>query len=99
MFINNLQTLLFNSVAQETPARLEELVREDSSMGKLRQELETRRKELLKIKEKINAFWYMSNIQPPNHSSRSNARPRSSASSYHSIDGDSKSFIVSDNST
>lgn len=62
-FIKNLQPLLFSNITQEatTPGRLEELVQEDSALGKHRRRLEKRRTDLLKIKEKLDALWSLPN--------------------------------------
>ncbi|KAF8808851.1 hypothetical protein BYT27DRAFT_7188333 [Phlegmacium glaucopus] len=89
-FVRNLQPLLFNSITRETPARLEELMQEDSDMESLRRSLESRKNELLKIKEKIGAFWSLDNAPSPSYSVETNVRPtrRSSSAttkSYHSV--------------
>jgi Dynamin GTPase effector domain len=88
-FVNNIQTLLLSSVTQqsEIPGRMEELIREDSALGRRRVKLETRRTELMNIKQKLDDFWSLSNVPPPSHFAGSNARPSSPASTYHSTTG------------
>ena len=90
-FVNNIQTLLFSSVTQQSkiPGRMEELIREDSALGRRRVKLETRRTELMNIKQKLDDFWSLSNGPPPtSHFAGPNARPSSPASTYHSTTDD-----------
>ena len=84
-FANHLEALLFSSITQESaiPGRLEMLVREDSAMEKRRRRLEARKKDLLKIKQKLDEFWSSGNVA---NIPGSNARDRrnSAQSEYYS---------------
>lgn len=93
-FVKNLQPLLFSNIAQEatTPGRLEELVQEDSALEKRRRRLEKRRTDLLKIKEKLDAFWSLpNNVRNHSQAPRFNAKRSSSVST----DDDNHSIIAS----
>lgn len=94
MFVSNLQDLLFSSITQEAeiPGRLEELVQESPSLKKRRTRLETRRADLLKIKQKLNTFWSLT--RPRNHSQELEPGSTRSRSSSVSADaGDYQSII------
>ena len=70
-FVTNLQSLLFSSITQEaasSPSRLEELVQESSGMAKRRKRLESRRMDLLKIKQKLDTFWSLTPTRRNHHS-------------------------------
>lgn len=96
-FVNNLQNLLFSNITQEaeTPGRLEELVQESSGMAKRRRRLETRRADLLKIRQKLDTFWSLSESRNHSQAPGSTRRTRSSSVStdgdYHSISASSAS--------
>ena len=85
-FADGLQHLLFTNIAQEAaiPPRLEELVQESTSLAKRRRRLETRRTDLLKIKQKLDTFW---NLTPSRNQSQAAAgstrRTRSSSVSTY----------------
>jgi len=88
-FVNNLQYLLFSSITQEsaTPGRLEELVQESPGLTKRRRRLETRRTDLLKIKQKLDTFWSLTR----NHSQAlgtNDARGTRSSSVIDSVSAD-----------
>ena len=100
-FIDGLQHLLFTNITQEAeiPGRLEELVQESPGMAKRRRRLETRRTDLLKIKQKLDTFWSLTRNQ--SQAPGSTRRTRSSSVStdgdrdYHSI---AASYPASNNS-
>ena len=89
-FVDGLQHLLFSHITQEAeiPGRLEELVQESASMAKRRRKLETRRTDLLKIKQKLKTFWSLNRNQSREPGSTGRTRRGSSVSTegdYHSI--------------
>lgn len=85
-FVEGLQLLLFNNITQEaaTPGRLEELVQESPGLAKRRKRLETRRTDLLKIKQKLDTFWSLTRnrSQLPGSSRRTSV---STDDDYHSL--------------
>jgi len=102
-FVNNLQNLLFSNITQEstTPGRLEELVQESPDITKRRRKLETRRMDLLKIKQKLDTFWSLTG----NHSqalgsddadARRTLSSSGSTDDYHSDDAQA-SVLMDDN--
>lgn len=103
-FVNNLQFLLFSNVTREneTPGRLEELVQESPGLRERRRTLETRRTDLLKIKQKLETFWSLTGNDPQVlGSSARRARSPSAVStdrdSYHtsSVTTPTDSFLAS----
>ena len=94
-FVDGLQFFLFSNVTQEaeTPGRLEELVQESPGLAKRRKRLETRRTDLLKIKQKLDIFWSLTR----NHSQVPGSTRRSSFSTdgdYHSLTAIATSDII-----
>ena len=98
-FADGLQHLLFTNITQEAaiPGRLEELVQESTGLAKRRRRLETRRTDLLKIKQKLDTFW---NLAPSrNQSQAPGSTRRTRRSSSVSTDGDYHSIAASDTGT
>lgn len=97
--MNNLKPLLFSSITREgaTPGRLEELVQEDSALGKRRLRLEKRRTDLLKIKQKLDTLWLLSNVPYPtrNHSRVPGSNATARRGSSVGTDDDRSSILVS----
>lgn len=87
-FVEGLQHLLFTNITQEAaiPGRLEDLVQESPGMAKRRRRLETRRTDLMKMKQKLDTFWSLTRnqSQAPGSSSRRNSSV-STDGDYHSI--------------
>lgn len=90
-FVNNLQFLLFSNVTQEgeTPGRLEELVQESPGLRERRRTLETRKTDLLKIKQKLETFWSLTQNDPFAAAGSSARRTRRSSSAVSTTDRDS----------
>ena len=89
-FVNNLQNLLFSNITREgeTPGRLEELVQESSGLRKRRLRLETRRTDLLKIRQKLNTFWSLARDDsktPGSSATRTRSASVSTVSDYRSV--------------
>ena len=99
-FVDGLQHLLFTNITQEAviPGRLEDLVQESPGMAKRRRRLETRRTDLLKIKQKLDTFWSLTRNQSQAPGSSSRRTRNSSVSTdgeYHSIAASYTSSIKS----